>query len=500
MRQDPDEPQLRPLPSVGIPLLRAEVEAAERRKRVKVALAVTLLVGGMAGYVLLSPESAEEEDTEETAEAPNYIPPVGLTWNPDGTPPAPPPDASVAAEETPSTAIPSGEAPRQPGATVRSEARFGDARAFRQALQNAGLSNEEFLNVEGAVREVLDFRRCRSDDQLFFERDGAGQLVRFEYHQNPVEFVIAARGRDGTWTGRMHQREIERVRLEVGGRVRSSLGEALSRIGLGSSLVGVFVEVFDGKMNFSTGAREGDTLRVIVDEERIDGEFLRYSTPVAIEYVSARSGRLRAFYYEARGQRGDWYDEAGRGFRGGWLRAPLQYERISSIFNPQRMHPILRRIVPHNGVDFAAATGTPLWAAADGVISWAGPKGANGNLVSIRHANGYESHYAHMHRIQRGISVGTEVEQRQLIGSVGTTGRSTGPHLHFGLKHHGRFVDPLPVLNGPGQLLPAGLLGAYRGWARGMIRRLESIDTGGDPVVEGEATTARSGSEDEGLD
>jgi hypothetical protein len=125
------------------------------------------------------------------------------------------------------------------------------------------------------------------------------------------------------------------------------------------------------------------------------------------------------------------------------------------------MHPILRRIVPHNGVDFAAATGTTLWAAADGEISWAGPKGANGNLVSIRHANGYESHYAHMHRIQRGIAVGVEVRQRQVIGSVGTTGRSTGPHLHFGLKHNGRFVDPLPVLNGPGQLLPAGQLAGY---------------------------------------
>jgi len=110
-------------------------------------------------------------------------------------------------------------------------------------------------------------------------------------------------------------------------------------------------------------------------------------------------------------------------------------------------------------------------------------------LVSIRHANGYESHYAHMHRIQRGIAVGVEVRQRQVIGSVGTTGRSTGPHLHFGLKHNGRFIDALPVINGPGQLMPAGQLAGYRTWVRGLVRRLERIDTGGDPVVR-EATTA----------
>jgi murein DD-endopeptidase MepM/ murein hydrolase activator NlpD len=499
MNEKREDTPLRPLPSVSTPLLRADVEAANRKRRVIILAGAAVFVGVVAGSVLLSPPAADEP-AEVPEVAPNYIPPEGLTWSPEGVPP--PPEVIEAPTEPESTAVASDEAPLHAAATVRSEARFGRARAFRQALEMAGLENNDFLAIEGALRGVLDFRRCRSDDRLYFERDGQGRLVRFEYHQNPEEFVVATRAADGTWTGQVQQREIERRRLELGGQVRTTLGETLTRIGLASSLVGVFVEVFDGKMNFSTGAREGDTLRVIVDEERIDGEFLRYSTPVAIEYISARAGRLRAFYYEPRGGRGDWYDEAGRGFRGGWLRTPLQYERISSVFNPQRMHPILRRVVPHNGVDFAAATGTTLWAAADGEISWAGPKGANGNLVSIRHANGYESHYAHMHRIQRGISVGTQVTQRQVIGSVGTTGRSTGPHLHFGLKQHGRFVDPLPVLNGPGQLLPPGQLAGYRNWVRGVIRRLERIETGGDPIVH-EATTGSTvgdGDGDEGLD
>jgi murein DD-endopeptidase MepM/ murein hydrolase activator NlpD len=502
MSEKREDAPLRPLPSVSTPLLRADVEAAERKRRVIVSVSITAVVAGIVAFVVLRPPTPETPAPASAAAAPHYIPPESLNWNPDGTIPEPDPAEVVVPDAPPSTAQATGDAPLHAAATVRSEARFGTARAFRQALEMAGLGADDFVPIEDAVREVLDFRRCRADDRLFFERDGQGKLVRFEYHQNPVEFVVATRAEDGTWSGRLQQREIERRRHEVGGLVRTSLGEALTRIGLAASLVGVFVEVFDGKMNFSSGAREGDALRVIVDEERIDGVFLRYATPVAIEYVSARAGRLRAFYYEGRDGRGDWYDEAGRGFRGGWLRTPLQYERISSLFNPQRMHPILRRIVPHNGVDFAAATGTTLWAAADGEISWAGPKGANGNLVSIRHANGYESHYAHMHRIQRGIAVGVEVRQRQVIGSVGTTGRSTGPHLHFGLKHNGRFVDPLPVLNGPGQLLPAGQLAGYRTFVRGMVRRLENIETGGDPVVR-EATTAPTPAPaegDEGLD
>lgn len=495
-----DDTPLRPLPSVSIPLLRTDVEAADRKRRLIVSASAVVFIGLVAAFVFLRPAPTEEEAAEPAQAEPNYVPPESLAWSPEGVPP-PPPEATVPMEEAASTAVESDEAPLHAAATVRSEARFGSARAFRQALEMAGLRADDFLPIEEAVREVLDFRRCRSDDQLYFERDGQGRLVRFEYHQSPVEFVVATRAADGTWSGRMQQREIERRRIEVGGQVRTTLGEVLTRIGLAASLVGVFVEVFDGKMNFSSGAREGDTLRVIVDEERIDGVFLRYSTPIAIEYISARAGRLRAFYYEPRGQRGDWYDEAGRGFRGGWLRTPLQYERISSVFNPTRMHPILRRVVPHNGVDFAAATGTPMWAAADGEVTWAGPKGANGNLVSIRHANGYESHYAHMHRIQRGIAVGVEVTQRQLIGTVGTTGRSTGPHLHFGLKHHGRFVDPLPVLNGPGQLLPPGQLASYRTWVRGVVRRLERIETGGDPVVQEATTSAPTGGDgDEGLD
>src|SRR5690606_3579865 len=130
-------------------------------------------------------------------------------------------------------------------------------------------------------------------------------------------------------------------------------GDALATMGLGRSLVGVFIEAFGARANFSTDTRAGDTLRIIVDEERLDGELLRYGRVHALEYDGAKTGALRAYYYEVAAGDGDFYDDTGRATHGSWLRTPLRYDHISSPFDPNRLHPILRRVRPHNGVDYA---------------------------------------------------------------------------------------------------------------------------------------------------
>jgi murein DD-endopeptidase MepM/ murein hydrolase activator NlpD len=170
--------------------------------------------------------------------------------------------------------------------------------------------------------------------------------------------------------------------------------------------------------------------------------------------------------------------------QGGWLRTPLRYDRLSSKFNPRRFHPILKRTVPHLGVDYAASTGTPVWAAAEGRVTFAGRKGPNGNLVVVRHSGGFETAYAHLHRIKGGIRRGTFVKQRELIGFVGSTGRSTGPHLHFGLKKYSRFIDPLTELNGPGLRMVARELPAYKDAVADWKAQLESIEDA-PPLVAG---------------
>jgi murein DD-endopeptidase MepM/ murein hydrolase activator NlpD len=146
-------------------------------------------------------------------------------------------------------------------------------------------------------------------------------------------------------------------------------------------------------------------------------------------------------------------------------------------------------------VDLSAGTGTPVYAAATGTVIWAGDKGPNGNLVGIRHADGFESYYAHLSRYAPGMHVGLEIRQRQLVGYVGSTGRSTGPHLHFGLMHHGHFVDPMRELNGPGRLMPSAALPGYRRLVRTLTAELGRIELAPAPAHHG-AAVPEGGDED----
>jgi murein DD-endopeptidase MepM/ murein hydrolase activator NlpD len=233
--------------------------------------------------------------------------------------------------------------------------------------------------------------------------------------------------------------------------------------------------VFEGHIDFKKDARAGDSFKAILDHEYVSGSFLGIGTVYALEYRSQRKGKLQAFWYEFKKGKGDYYNAKGRTMQGGWLRTPVQYDHISSKFNLRRRHPILKRIIPHYGIDYAAAPGTPVKAAADGTVSYAGFKGANGNLVVITHGNGFQTFYAHLLRIARGIRSRVEVEQRQVIGTVGSTGLSTGPHLHFAVKRAGRFINPATQLNGPGKPLPASEESTFRRVRQRLVKELERI-------------------------
>ncbi len=338
---------------------------------------------------------------------------------------------------------------------ARYETAFGTVPSFRGALLEAGLEPEECSEIESALEHIVDFRRCRPEHTLIVERDENAGLKHFEYHPSATEFVAVTRGADGIFRAEQIRVQVERVPIARAASVETSIGDGLVAIGLPAGLAVFFVEAFEGRVNFALQARKGDVFRIIVDEERVDGELLRYGRVHALEYEGQKTGKIQAFYYAPSSADGQFYDETGRAMVGGWLRTPLRYERLSSRFNPRRFHPILRRVMPHLGVDYAATTGTPVWAAAEGRVTFAGRRGPNGNLVVIRHSGGFETAYAHLHRIKSGIRPGKLVKQREIIGFVGSTGRSTGPHLHFGLKKHGRSIDPLSELNGPGLRMPA---------------------------------------------
>lgn len=483
----------RPLPSIDIPILRGDRRASRARRLVTTTAVVVALSGGAAAAFVVPALLGGRPDRRPqpgepavpvTLGARDQAPDAGLT------PPIIAPVVELAAPNLDGGPAPLDDVtPTTPGASTRRTVAFGRAGGFQPALLASGSSRAESQELIDALTHVLDFRHCRPEDQLTYERDEVGKLVRFEYRADRTHIYEAVRGRAGTLVGRQVEVPVQHVRVTKGGYVAGALGDALEHNGLGRALIGVFVDTFSAVVNFGTQTRSGDSFRVIVDEERIDGEFLRYGKIFAIEYTGERSGRHQAFFFNPtsppRDGEGDFFDDTGRTMHGGWLRTPVAYDRISSPFDLRRMHPLLHRIMPHNGIDYAASSGTPVWAAAEGTVIWAGDRGANGNLVGIRHADGFESYYAHLSRIERGIRVGAEVRQRQAIGAVGTTGRSTGPHLHFGLKRRGAFVDPARHLNGPGRMMASASLPAFRRLARELSAELARIPLAPAPAPSG---------------
>jgi murein DD-endopeptidase MepM/ murein hydrolase activator NlpD len=205
-------------------------------------------------------------------------------------------------------------------------------------------------------------------------------------------------------------------------------------------------------------------------DDRVEraGDNLGLGRILAASY-EGRIASSRAYWVDHGDGRGAYYDDKGAPLRKTFLKSPLNYRRISSRFSNGRRHPITRKVVPHHGVDYAAAPGTPVVAAADGRVASAGWDGALGRAVRIRHGSEYVTIYGHLQSFARGIRKGVEVNQNQVIGYVGSTGRATGPHLHYTLIERGRAVDPLRFENPPSAPLAPELLprleAAMRNWS-----------------------------------
>ena len=461
---------LRPLPSVGMALLPNELKAQRTRRIIVGTLLGALVLGALLFWIARSVIPQTWAWMEEALGNQDAKLAADLEMPADLAPTAA--DGGIEEGLTEEQAL----ALSRSRPNARYETSFGGVPSFRGALLNAGLEADECAAVEQALQHIVDFRRCRPEHKLIVERDENAELKHFEYHPSATEFVEVTRGENGSFRAEQIRVKVERTPIARAASVETSIGDGLVGIGLPAGLATFFVEAFEGRVNFAVEARKGDVFRIIVDEERVDGEFLRYGRVHAMEYDGQRTGKVQAFYFEPNNVPGQFYDDTGRAMQGGWLRTPLRYERLSSRFNPRRFHPILKRTVPHLGIDYAAPTGTPVWAAADGRVKFAGRKGPNGNLVIIRHSGGFETAYAHLHRIRGGIRPGKWVKQRELIGFVGSTGRSTGPHLHFGLKKYIRSLDPLTELNGPGLRMAARDMPSYKNAVADWQTQLSGID------------------------
>ena len=332
-------------------------------------------------------------------------------------------------------------------------------RTFLGALAGIGLSSHESYRLIRAFNSVHHFEKCMPKDAITIAKDHhSGQLVAFEYATSPTEVWQARRNDDGDLVATKLELHVDHPRVAVGVAVGDDLRASIVSAGLDDDLLEMLDDALDGHAELAD-VRPGARLRVLATEDRIDGVFADYAQIEAIEYTPANpsSPPLRVYYFgraaqpslkpgkHAAAPTGFFFDAKGRQpYHGGW-RTPVPFARIASRFNPRRMHPVLHTIIPHNGVDFAAPPGTPIYAAAAGTVKSVGPSGPCGNMVQISHSNGLISAYCHMSRFASGIHAGQHVDARQLVGYVGSTGRVTGPHLHFAIKRGDVFIDPLAL-------------------------------------------------------
>jgi murein DD-endopeptidase MepM/ murein hydrolase activator NlpD len=340
--------------------------------------------------------------------------------------------------------------------------------AVTSALQAHGVTRQQVHGIVEALKGHYDFRDARPGARFELDLDGeptadtgtGGALRRFKFiHGALDEFEVVRDPETGALVGQRVEVPVRVTTEEIGAEIRQSLYAAMQRAGESPALVALIVDVFAWDLDFFKDTHPGDNFRVVVEKVYKEDEFIRYGRILAAEY-SGKVGTFRTFWFDPEKGTGDpppfevsavkraemkpvggYYLEDGRSARKSFLRTPLKFVRVSSGFGKRR-HPILGYTKQHNGVDYAAPTGTPVWAMASGTVKYAGYKGANGNLVVIDHHNGLVSYYAHLHKISRGIKRGSKVDQKRVIGSVGSTGRSTGPHLHFAVKRNGRYVNP----------------------------------------------------------
>lgn len=284
-------------------------------------------------------------------------------------------------------------------------------------------------------------------------------LLYFIYDKNERESVIFCFGDSVTF--RTFEKEVKVERKKLSGTINSSLWNTVLENGGELSLAAELSDVYQWTIDFY-GIQKGDNFTVVYDQEEIDGQ------PVGTGKIwGARFEHKGKTFYAVRFEhdkiKGYW-DEEGASLKKSFLKAPLKYSRISSRFSNSRLHPVLRIRRPHHGVDYAAPKGTPVYAVANGTVIACGWSGGGGNTIKIKHSvnNGmYTTGYLHLSRFAQGMRTGKYVEQGDLIGYVGSTGVSTGPHLDFRVWRKGSPIDPLKMTQEPGEPIADSLKTAY---------------------------------------
>jgi len=351
-------------------------------------------------------------------------------------------------------------------ATVKS----GDSLSKILSLQ--GISNQDIYRVSVADKKPKELTRMRPGQVLEFVKDkNTDELISLKLIKNRLE-TISFEKLEGKFTSKTLVREPEIVNVYKEATISNSLFLDGLKAGISQTMLIEMANIFGWDIDFALDLRAGDTFSLLFEEKYLDGQSIGFGNILAAQFVN--NGRVyQAIRYKTK-KGSHYYTPDGLSMRKTFLRTPVDFTRISSKFNPNRLHPIFKTTRPHRGVDYAASKGTPVQASGDGKVIFKGRQNGYGNVVIIDHGRGYTTLYAHLNGFSRKIKRGGRVKQGQTVAFVGQTGYATGPHLHYEFRINGTHKNPVTVKLPNDAPMAKKDLKNYLPFAQNMASALES--------------------------
>lgn len=310
-------------------------------------------------------------------------------------------------------------------------------------LKGLGVSSPTIHQIVLGARPIANLGQLRPGTRFQLVRDvpGSGEISEVSFRFSPVEKIRVFKQNE-IWTAQKEKVTVETRLVTFRGSVQTSLWESALSAKMDPNLTVELAEIFAWQVDFAREVRSGDRWRLSVEQKFVRGRPYGWGKILAAEYENA-GDLYSAVLFRSGGEDLGYFAPDGSSLRRMFLKSPIKFGRISSRFQRRRFHPILKINRPHLGVDYAAPRGTPIRAVGDGVVTLAAWRGGGGKTILIRHNSVYKTAYKHLSGFAKGVRSGAKIKQGQIIGYVGSTGLSTGPHLHFEFYRSGRFVDPL---------------------------------------------------------
>lgn len=342
-------------------------------------------------------------------------------------------------------------------------------------LEFLNTKQEERIKIIEAFEKIYSPTKIKAGNsfKIKFEEDKIS-VGEIEYAISPEKVLIITKKAENEWGSEEKEIVFDIKIASKGAKIKSSLFETGSEIGLGAATILLMADVFSGEIDFAADIREGDSFKVIYEEKYKDGALALEGNILAAEFQN-QGQTFRTFYFEDPGNISSYFDEKGRSLKKAFLKSPLNYRYISSGYTGARYHPVLKIVTSHRAIDYVATAGTPAVTVADGKIMLAAWREDYGNYVAVRHSNGYVTYYGHLSGFAKGIRAGVSVVQGQIIGYVGSTGFSTGAHLDYSMKLNGAYINPLAVNIVVGDPISESSKETFSAYAEKMIKLLEGI-------------------------